>query len=47
VQRRRQLLNGFKKTRVYCKLKEEALDKAVWRTRFGRESGRGVRETTE
>jgi hypothetical protein len=35
--RRKQLLDNLKKTRRYWKLKEEALDRTLWRTRFGRE----------
>jgi hypothetical protein len=34
--RRRQLLDDLKEKRGYWKLKEEALDRTVWRTRFGR-----------
>jgi hypothetical protein len=34
--RLKQLLDGLKETKEYCKLKEEALDGTVWRTRFGR-----------
>ena len=30
----------------YWKFKEEALDRTVWRTRFGRAYGRVVREIT-
>jgi hypothetical protein len=30
-----QLLDGSKETRGYCKLKEEALDRTMWRTRSG------------
>jgi hypothetical protein len=37
--RRKQLLDDLKETREYCKLKEKALDGAVWKTRFGRGSG--------
>jgi len=37
--RRKQLLNGLTKTRGYCKLKEEAPDRILWRTRFGRDYG--------
>jgi hypothetical protein len=33
---RKQLLDELKETRVYCKLKEEAIDGTVWRTDFGR-----------
>jgi hypothetical protein len=32
--RRKELLDNLKETRVYWKLREEALDRAVWRTRF-------------
>jgi hypothetical protein len=39
--RRKQLLNALKET----KLKEEALDRTVWRTRFGRSYGPVVRQT--
>jgi len=34
--RRTQLLNDLKKTRGYCKLKEEATDRILLRTSFGR-----------
>jgi len=33
-----------RKTRGYCKLKQEALDLTLWRTRFGRGCGY-VRQT--
>ena len=33
--RRKQLLDGLKETRGYYKLKEKALDRTLWRTRFG------------
>ena len=36
-----------KEKRGYWKLKEEALDRTVWRTRCGRDYGRVVRQTTE
>jgi hypothetical protein len=45
--RRKQLLDDLKEKRIYCKLKEEALDRTVWRTRFGRGYGPVVRQTTE
>jgi len=32
--RRKQLLDGRKERRGYCKLKEEALDCTLWRTRL-------------
>jgi len=34
--RRKQLQDDLKETRRYCKLKQEVLDRNVWRTRFGR-----------
>jgi hypothetical protein len=34
--RRKQLLDDLKKTRGYWKLKQVALDRTVWRIRFGR-----------
>jgi hypothetical protein len=34
--RRKQLQDDLKETAGYCKLKEEALDRTLWRTRFGR-----------
>ena len=34
--RRKQLLNGLKEKRGYCKLKDEALDRTLWRIRTGR-----------
>jgi hypothetical protein len=40
-----QLLDDLKQRRGYCKLKEEALDRNVWRTIFGRVCGPVVRET--
>jgi len=30
----KQLMDGLKKTRKYWKLKEEAADRTLWRTRF-------------
>jgi glutamyl-tRNA reductase len=33
--RRKQLLNDLKEKREYWKLKDEALDRTLWRTRFG------------
>jgi hypothetical protein len=40
-------LDDFKEMGRYWKLKEEALDRTLWRTRFGREYGPVVRQTTE
>ena len=37
--RNKQLLNDFREKRGCWKLKEEALDNTVWRTRFGRGCG--------
>jgi hypothetical protein len=45
--RRQQLLDDRKETRRYWKLKEEALDRTVRRTRFGRGYGPVLRQTTE
>jgi hypothetical protein len=42
---RKQLLDELKGKRRYWKLKEEALDRTVWRTRFGRGYGSVVRQT--
>jgi hypothetical protein len=40
-------LDNFKEKRRYWKLKEEALDRTLWRNRFGRGYGPVVRQTTE
>jgi hypothetical protein len=45
--RRKQLLDDLKAKRKYWKLKEEALDRTLWRTRFGRGYGPVVRQTAE
>jgi hypothetical protein len=45
--RRKQLLVDLKEKRRYWKLKEEALDRTLWRTHFGRNYGPVVRQTTE
>ena len=37
--RRKKLLVGLKDRRGYCQLKEEALDRTMWRNRFGRGFG--------
>jgi hypothetical protein len=44
---RKQLQDDLKEKRRYWKLKEEALDCNLWRTRFGRGYGPVVRQTTE
>ena len=45
--RRRKLLDDLKNRRGYCHLKEEALDRTVWRNRFGGGFGPVVRQNTE
>ena len=45
--RRKRLLNELKEKGRYCKLKEEVLDRVVWRTRFGSVCGRIVRQPAE
>jgi hypothetical protein len=45
--RLKQLLDDLKEKTGYCKLKEEAVDRTVWRTRFGRGCGPIVRQTAE
>ena len=42
--RRKQLLGGLKETRGCWKLREEALDRTLWRTGIGRGCGH-VRQT--
>ena len=43
--RRRNLLHDLKERRGYSHLKEEALDRTMWRARFGRGFGPVVRQT--
>jgi hypothetical protein len=43
--RREKLLGGLKEERRYWKFQQEALDRTLWRTRFGRGYGRVVRRT--
>jgi hypothetical protein len=45
--RRRKLLDEKKKKRRYSHLKEEALDRTIWRVRFGRGFGPVVRQTAK
>jgi hypothetical protein len=45
--RRRKLLADLKERRGYSNLKEEALDRTMWRARFGRGCGPVVRQTTK
>jgi hypothetical protein len=44
--RSRKLLDDHKERRGYSHLKEEALDRTMWRYRFGRGFGPVVRQTT-
>jgi hypothetical protein len=44
---RKKLLDDLKKKIGYWKLKEEALDRTLWRTRFGRGYGPVVTQTTK
>ena len=45
--RRKKLLDGIKDRRGYSHLKEEALDRTMWRTGFGRGFGTVVRQTAK
>jgi hypothetical protein len=45
--RRKKLLDDLKDRRGYSHLKEEALDRTIWRNRFGRGVGPVVRQITE
>jgi hypothetical protein len=45
--RRRKLLDDLKESRGYSHLKEEALDRTMWRDRFERGFGPAVRQTTK
>jgi len=45
--RRRKLLDNLKDRRGYCHLKEEALDRTIWRNRFRGGFGPLVRQNTE
>jgi hypothetical protein len=45
--RRRKLLDELKERRGYCNSKEKALDRTMWRARFGRGLGPVVRQTTK
>ena len=47
ARRRKKLLDDLKDSRGYSHLKEEALDRTVWRHRFGGGFGRVVRQNTE
>jgi hypothetical protein len=43
----KKLLDDLKENRGYCKLKEQALDGTVWRTRFGRDCGPFARQNKD
>ena len=45
--RRKKLLDDIKDRRGYSHLKEEALDRTMWRNRFGGGFGTVVRQNTE
>ena len=45
--RRRKLLDDLKERRGYSNLKEEVLDRTMWRAGFGRGFGPVVRQTTK
>jgi hypothetical protein len=45
--RRMKLLDGLEERRGYSHLKEEALDRTMWRARFGRGFGPVARQTTK
>jgi hypothetical protein len=45
--KRRKLLDDRKERRGYSHLKEEALDRTMWRARFGRSFGPVVTQTTK
>jgi hypothetical protein len=45
--RRTKLMYDLKERRGYTHLKEEALDRSMWRARFGRGFGPVVRQTTK
>jgi hypothetical protein len=44
---RKQLLGDLNETRGYWEMKNEALDRTLWRTRFGRRYGTVIRQTAE
>jgi len=45
--KRRKLLDDLKERRGYSHLKEEALDRTMWRARFGRGFGPVVRQNNK
>jgi hypothetical protein len=42
--RRKQLVDDLKETKAYCKLKEGALDRTMWNSRFVRAYGPVIRQ---
>jgi hypothetical protein len=44
--RRKQMLDNLAETRRYWKLRQEALDRTLYRSRFGRDCGPVARRTT-
>ena len=47
TRRRKKLLNDLKDQRGYSHLNEEALDRSMWRNRFGGGCGPVIRQNTE
>jgi hypothetical protein len=45
--RRKKIPDDLEERRDYSYLKQEALDRTMWRTRFGRDFGPVVRQTTK
>jgi hypothetical protein len=45
--RRKKLLDDLNEKRGYCHLKEEPMDRTMWRNRFGRGFGPAVTQNTE
>jgi len=45
--RRKKLQDDLKERRGYSHLKEEVLDRTIWRARFGRGFGPVIRQTTK
>jgi len=45
--RRRKLLDDLKERSGYSHLKEDALDRTIWKARFGREFGPVLRQTNK
>jgi hypothetical protein len=45
--RRKKLLDDLREGRGYCHMKEEALNRTMWRNRFGGGVGHFIRQTAE